>query len=157
MKIYFLGDAIKRKRLELGLTQERLCEGICEPITLSRLENGKQTPSRTRLHALMERLDMPEDQYYALLSKHELEVEALQREITSLNLRFTQAKGEEKRELRAQALQKSAGRNRRRRRQNKPPVDFAFQSNSGKRGWAVHSRREENHSSGSHSLNLPIL
>lgn len=106
MKIYFLGDAIKRKRLELGLTQERLCEGICEPITLSRLENGKQTPSRTRLHALMERLDMPEDQYYALLSKHELEVEALQREITSLNLRFTQAKGEEKRELRAQALQK---------------------------------------------------
>lgn len=105
MEIYFLGDAIKRRRLELGLTQEQLCEGICEPITISRLENGKQTPSRARLEALMERLDMPQYQYYALLSKHELEVEALQREIVALNVKFDQATGEEKAKLRQEALQ----------------------------------------------------
>lgn len=105
MEIYFLGDAIKRRRLELGLTQEQLCEGICEPITVSRLENGKQTPSRTRLHALMERLDMPEDRYYALLSKHELEIDALHREITALNVRFDQATGDEKARLRRKAFQ----------------------------------------------------
>ena len=105
MEIYFLGDAIKRRRLELGLTQEQLCEGICEPITISRLENGKQTPSRARLEALMERLDMPQYQYYALLSKHEREVEALQREIVALNVKFDQATGEEKAKLRQQALQ----------------------------------------------------
>ena len=105
MEICFLGDAIKRRRLELGLTQEQLCEGICEPITISRLENGKQTPSRARLEALMERLDMPQYQYYALLSKRELEVEALQREIIALNVKFGQATGEEKAKLRQQALQ----------------------------------------------------
>lgn len=44
MQNFFLGDYIKQKRLDLGLTQEQLCDGICEPMTLSRLENGKQTP-----------------------------------------------------------------------------------------------------------------
>lgn len=49
MKNVFLGEYIKQRRLDLGLTQEQLCDGICEPVTLSRLENGKQTPSRNRI------------------------------------------------------------------------------------------------------------
>ena len=104
MQQMFLGEAIKKRRLELGLTQEQLCEGICEPITISRLENGKQTPSRNRINALLERLDMPADRYYALLSKNELDVEALQKEITSYNIRFRKAALEEKPELRKLAL-----------------------------------------------------
>ena len=63
MKNVFLGEYIKQRRLDLGLTQEQLCDGICEPVTLSRLENGKQTPSR----------------------KNELEMEALQKEIVACN------------------------------------------------------------------------
>lgn len=47
MKNVFLGEYIKQRRLDLGLTQEQLCDGICEPVTLSRLENGKQTPAAT--------------------------------------------------------------------------------------------------------------
>ena len=47
---------MKQRRLELGLTQEELCEGICEPITISRMENGRQTPSRNRINALLQRL-----------------------------------------------------------------------------------------------------
>lgn len=100
----FLGEVIKRRRLELGLTQEQLCEGICEPITISRLENGKQTPSRNRINALLERLDMPADRYFALLSKNELEIESLQKQITAYNIRFAQSSGEDKTAIRKEAL-----------------------------------------------------
>ena len=85
MKNVFLGEYIKQRRLDLGLTQEQLCDGICEPMTLSRLENGKQTPSRNRINALLQRLGLPDDRYFALLSKNELEMEALQKEIVALN------------------------------------------------------------------------
>jgi len=104
MREIFLGEVIKRRRLELGLTQEQLCEGICEPITISRLENGRQTPSRNRLNALLERLDMPTDRYFALLSKHELEVESLHKQITALNVRFSQSREEEQQTVRQEAL-----------------------------------------------------
>lgn len=86
MQNFFLGDYIKQKRLDLGLTQEQLCEGICEPMTLSRLENGKQTPSRNRINALLQRMGLPDDRYFALLSKNELEMEALQKEIVACNV-----------------------------------------------------------------------
>ena len=86
MKNVFLGEYIKQRRLDLGLTQEQLCYGICEPMTLSRLENGKQTPSRNRINALLQRLGLPDDRYFALLSKNELEMEALQKEIVACNV-----------------------------------------------------------------------
>ena len=41
MKEVFLGEVIRQRRLELGLTQEELCEGICEPMTISRFEIGR--------------------------------------------------------------------------------------------------------------------
>lgn len=104
MQEMFLGEAIKKRRLELGLTQEQLCEGICEPITISRLENGKQTPSRNRINALLERLDMPADRYYALLSKHELDIDALHKEIIAYNIRTNKASAEEIPQIRALAL-----------------------------------------------------
>lgn len=104
MQEMFLGEAIKKRRLELGLTQEQLCEGICEPITVSRLENGKQTPSRNRINALLERLDMPADRFYALLSKHELDIDALQRQITAYNVQFDKATLENRPQIREQAL-----------------------------------------------------
>lgn len=104
MQEMFLGEAIKKRRLELGLTQEQLCEGICEPITISRLENGKQTPSRNRINALLERLDMPADRFYALLSKHELDIDALQRQITAYNIQFDKATPENRPQIREKAL-----------------------------------------------------
>lgn len=104
MQEVFLGEAIRKRRLELGLTQEQLCEGICEPITVSRLENGKQTPSRNRINALLERLDMPADRYFALLSRNELELEALQKRITICNVRFCKAPRADKAAIREAAL-----------------------------------------------------
>ena len=96
MKNVFLGEYIKQRRLDLGLTQEQLCDGICEPMTLSRLENGKQTPSRNRINALLQRLGLPDDRYFALLSKNELEMEALQKEIVACNVTEQVAEGFEK-------------------------------------------------------------
>lgn len=90
MQEILIGEAIKRRRLELGLTQEKLCEEICEPITISRLENGRQSPSRNLVNALLERLDMPSDRYYALVSKDELETEDLQAKIVYWDIRFEQ-------------------------------------------------------------------
>lgn len=85
MQNFLLGEFIRQRRLNLGLTQEEVCQGICEPITLSRIENGKQTPSRTRINAILQRLDLPDDRYYALLSRDELEIEALEKEIVACN------------------------------------------------------------------------
>ena len=96
MQNFFLGDYIKQKRLDLGLTQEQLCDGICEPMTLSRLENGKQTPSRNRINALLQRMGLPDDRYFALLSKNELEMEALQKEIVACNVTEQVVEGFEK-------------------------------------------------------------
>ena len=36
MEQVFLGDYVRQRREDLGLTQGQLCEGICEPITISR-------------------------------------------------------------------------------------------------------------------------
>ena len=96
MQNFFLGDYIKQKRLDLGLTQEQLCDGICEPMTLSRLENGKQTPGRNRINALLQRMGLPDDRYFALLSKNELEMVALQKEIVACNVNEQVAEGFEK-------------------------------------------------------------
>lgn len=86
MKELFIGEVIKRKRKELGLTQEELCEGICEPSTISRIESGKQVPAKNKLDALLQRLDLPGDRYYALLSRNELEISNLQSQIISCNV-----------------------------------------------------------------------
>ena len=89
MQNYRLGDYIRQRRQELNLTQEQVCAGICEPVTLSRFENGRQTPSRTRINAILQRLGLPDDRYYALVTPEELEIEALKKQIVACNARNT--------------------------------------------------------------------
>ena len=78
-----IGAYIRQNREAQGLTQQQLCEGICEPATISRIENGQQTPCRSRLSALLQRLGLPDDRYFALLSPNEIEISSLQAEIVS--------------------------------------------------------------------------
>ena len=40
MKNVFLGEYVKQRRLDLGLTQEQLCYGICEPEDLPTPQPG---------------------------------------------------------------------------------------------------------------------
>lgn len=51
-----LGEKIRSLRKRARLTQEGLAEGICSPVSISRIENGHQMPSRTVLEALLARL-----------------------------------------------------------------------------------------------------
>lgn len=51
MNVYFLGEYIKKQREKLGLTQEQVCEGICEQVTLSRLKmEGKPQAGQESMH-----------------------------------------------------------------------------------------------------------
>lgn len=84
MKEIFLGTLVKKRRHELNISQEELCLGICEPITISRLENGQQFPRRYVLTAIMDRLDLPSDRYYAIFNKEDEDFSILQFEIDSL-------------------------------------------------------------------------
>ena len=86
MEVFFIGEYIKNQRETLRLTQEQVCDGICDPATLSRIENGHHTPSRTKVNALLQRLGLPGSQYYAFVSKNELEIEALKKEIVGCNI-----------------------------------------------------------------------
>lgn len=83
MKELHIGEVIQKRRKELGLTQAEVCEGICEPMTLSRIENGKQAPSYNRVKAILHRLALPEDRYVALLDEDEIKLEDLKKEASA--------------------------------------------------------------------------
>lgn len=88
-----IGEYIRQQRQDKGLTQEQLCEGICDTVTLSRIENSRQTPSQKRLAALLGRLGLPTDRIMMLLTQRELELEALEKEIIDCNVRRDTAAG----------------------------------------------------------------
>lgn len=105
MKQIFLGEAMKNRREEQNLSQEVVCDGICDVTTLSRLENGRQNPTHNRIKALMQRLNMPDDRYYALLSKQEMELDNASKELSACISRFSHAEGEPKKLARTLAME----------------------------------------------------
>lgn len=96
MKQIHIGQIIRQRRIELNMTQEELCAGICETATMSRIENGKQTPTPGKLKALLSRLGLPSEKYYAMMSENELEIERLKNEIIDCNTRGLCQEGLEK-------------------------------------------------------------
>lgn len=56
MAILQIGDIIRRRREELGYTQEELAAGICSVPTLSRIENGERIPQKNILDQLLQQL-----------------------------------------------------------------------------------------------------
>jgi len=55
---YCIGDVIRIRRKMLGLSQEKLCDGICDSRTVSRLEHNKGTPQKEIVQLLFERLNL---------------------------------------------------------------------------------------------------
>ena len=86
-----LGEMVRRKREELNISQEDLCRGICDRISLSRFETGRQSLSRKRVVALFQRLGLPDDRFYALLSEDELALEGAEREVRCIAVRLERA------------------------------------------------------------------
>lgn len=54
--IYNIGEYIKERRKELGITQEELAEGICTVTSISRIENGDRVPKSEHMRAILSRL-----------------------------------------------------------------------------------------------------
>lgn len=106
MRELSLGEYIKQERIKQGITQEQLCEGICEPITISRMENGKQPPSYTRIRTFLQRLSLLDNQYSALLSQNELEIKTLHDEILADAILFERSAPEDCSNLRSVGMQK---------------------------------------------------
>lgn len=52
-----LGDIIKRRRLELGMTQNELADDICTQALISRIENNDLVPKKDILDRIEERLE----------------------------------------------------------------------------------------------------
>ncbi|MBD5162752.1 MAG: helix-turn-helix domain-containing protein [Oscillibacter sp.] len=108
MQIMLIGEYIRQRRLDLGITQAELCEGCCAVSTLSRLEAGKQVPGRALVHALLQRLGLPEEQYFALLGESEAAVEALKKDIRADEIRFHKALADQRPQIREEAMEKLA-------------------------------------------------
>ena len=66
MAYYNVNRVIKLTRKALGLTQEKLSEGICEVETYSRIENGRRTIRRSTYRKLMEKMGRIADRRYAV-------------------------------------------------------------------------------------------
>lgn len=78
MALYNIGNFIKHRREELGITQEELSEGICSVATLSRLENGGRMPTKNHAQALLQRLGYSDALPFYVSGKEEFEISELQ-------------------------------------------------------------------------------
>ena len=79
MKSVNISKVIQQRRTELGLTREQVCEGICSPMTLMRIEQGTNTPSKYILEALSQRLGLSLERFSYMLSEEDFELEALKK------------------------------------------------------------------------------
>ncbi len=69
-----IGETVRKLRVQLAITQEDLCDGICAVPTLSRIENGQRLPSKAVFDSLMQRMGRTGDMYDALISDHDLAI-----------------------------------------------------------------------------------
>ncbi|MCI8529082.1 MAG: hypothetical protein HFH82_08045 [Lachnospiraceae bacterium] len=65
MAYYNANRIIKLTRIAIGMTQERLCDGICSVTTLSRIEKGGGL-KRDTYRQLMERMERVTEEYYVV-------------------------------------------------------------------------------------------
>lgn len=74
MKSMFIGEVIRKHRIEKGISQSTLCEGLCNQASLSRIETGEEYPKPYLWRALMERLGIY-IQYYASVTQEDYEMQ----------------------------------------------------------------------------------
>ena len=65
MAYYLMNKVVKLARTALGMTQEELCEGICDIRVLSRSENEKQEMKKENFQKLMGRIGRATEPIYA--------------------------------------------------------------------------------------------
>lgn len=95
MKSVNISKVIQQRRTELGLTREQVCEGICSPMTLLRIEQGTNTPSKYILESISQRLGLSLERFSYMLSEEDFELEELKRKAIehSWQRKFKELKG----------------------------------------------------------------
>lgn len=71
---YRLGDIVRMTRKSLSITQEQLSLDICSVETLSRVESGRQNPSKDVYELLMERMGRVRERAYSMQSVSDFQV-----------------------------------------------------------------------------------
>lgn len=61
--IELFGDVIRARRKVLGMSQEELSDGICDPVSISRIEKGRVAPKKQVYQKLLARVGMTGDRY----------------------------------------------------------------------------------------------
>lgn len=72
---------IKYTRKYLNMTQEELSEGICDPVTLARYENGSLNPSDEKFSLLMQKMGMSGEKYVIPVQNRKIEHEVQMKKI----------------------------------------------------------------------------
>ncbi len=62
-EMYLCQDIVRGRRIGMGMTQEELAEGICDPVTISRIERGESFPQQKILIALLQKLKWSGNHY----------------------------------------------------------------------------------------------
>lgn len=81
MSKYQIGNFIKMKREELGLTQEELADGIISVASLSRIENGGRTPRKENLQSILQRLGYSDSVVNNFSEKEDLSIYLMRYEL----------------------------------------------------------------------------
>lgn len=84
MGIYQVGEVIRRTRESMGITQEKLSDGICSVENLSRIETGKVRPNRNTFEKLMERLGRSGEKYLPFVRGEDIETHILRDKVGAL-------------------------------------------------------------------------
>ena len=93
-EIELLHEAIRVSRREHKYSQEKLSENICEPETISRIENGKNVPHKKVYRELAKKLCLPEESYFTTIETDNFEVLELQWQLEALIMRRQWAEAE---------------------------------------------------------------
>lgn len=81
MSIRYIGEIIKKTRIQAGQTQEQYSEGICDVTTLARIESGKLGTSPALFQAFMTKAGRTSEIFPCFVNREDFECFFLMREI----------------------------------------------------------------------------
>ena len=89
-----IGDILRKKRIQSGVSQKELASGLCSTATLSRLEEGEKVADKFVLEAILQRMGMSPDKLTDILYQDDYEILSLRDEIDQnmSNYNFAKAK-----------------------------------------------------------------
>ncbi len=105
MEYATVGKMILERRQSLGYTRQKVSFGLCSVSSLFRFEMGCQNLSFFCVEAILQRLGLPDDPFFAILTKKETEMLRLKHQIQSDRAFFESTTGAKKEEHRQAAFE----------------------------------------------------